>query len=138
MMREIKFRAWDTKLKKMIFTGFHLIGEVMAFDLIEQYCLENKADANSSIERWNDIEVMQYTGLKDKNGKEIYEGDILSYGQYSDNSGPCLHIVRWDTGDAGFVTHEIAFQKQDFPLDTYNAEVIGNIYENPKLLKENK
>lgn len=68
-MREIKFRAWDSKNKKFPFVGFHIIGECTAFDLINQYRLEEL----------NDLEVTEWAGCQDKNGKDIYEGDIVNY-----------------------------------------------------------
>lgn len=87
---------------------------------------------NNSKIGWNDAKycsLMQYTGLKDKNGKEIYEGDVLDNGMYP-------HVmIFWDKEYAGFrVTTYSCIKK----LSEYvnNWEVIGNIYENHELLKD--
>lgn len=137
MDRSIKFRAWDTKNKKFPFIGFHIIGECTAFDLINQYRLEEL----------NDLEIQQFTGLLDKNGKEIYEGDILKTSYFS------KYIVKFYEGS--FVVEINGKHKS--PLFNYTkngidtlrdlndktglistlpeaAEVIGNIFENPELL----
>ena len=76
---------------------------------------------------------MQYTGLKDRNDVEIYEGDIILW-----YSGQLKHIpvhseVEWDETEARF-----SFGcKADSTYMLYNTEIIGNVYENPELLKEN-
>lgn len=105
-MREIKFRAWDYRKKQML-----------DFDL---------DDAHKVIP-YTDSPIMQYTGLKDKNGKEIYEGDILHLEFYLD------WIVKWH--EAGFHIHILNNPETYYSLVPSNREVIGNIYENPELLK---
>ena len=71
--------------------------------------------------------VCQYTGLKDKNGKEIYEGDIL-YGEFYGYPFPCIETftVKWHKADAGFLANY---------FNNAKCEVIGNIFDNPELLE---
>ncbi len=70
-MRELKFRAYDKVKKEWLWPypeGFNIIGEVTIFDIIRQY----------SIGQFNDIEILQYTGLKDSKDTKIYEGEIVA------------------------------------------------------------
>jgi uncharacterized phage protein (TIGR01671 family) len=99
---------------------------------------------DSGCPKWEEDIIMQYTGLKDKNGKEIYEGDIISYGEYSGamfkGSGRvCLHEVFWDNNSSCFTsiekTNPFGENSLSGSLDSYGS-VIGNIYENPELLSE--
>jgi len=117
MGREIKFRAWDGN--QMWFTNdrWMFIAGYRGCDK------QNLPDA----------EIMQYTGLKDKNGAEIYEGDIIIgdfvWGGYQGivkYSDGCFHIA--EHGDASF----LPFYDHAASLH----EVIGNIHENPELLEE--
>jgi len=145
-MREIKFKAWDKRTRKMVETGFHVLGEVTAFDLLYQYGMEHGKRKNEpGILRMNSFILMQYTGLHDKNGKEIYEGDILLHFDKR-------YVVKWDERMAAFQTENprdtidcdffnwfipsALLSTQESPSGTGHAdcEVIGNIYENPELL----
>ncbi len=119
-MREIKFRAWNERLRRMI-SWEEICDGVFTFN-----------DLKFDFVKW-----IQFTGLKDKNGKEIYEGDILTYGYKKD--GIILQIIWNDLSDNGF---EILRQKNkhcvhDIRIYRFDerAEVIGNKFENKELLK---
>jgi len=100
MTREIKFRAWDKENKKMC-------------DVIDFTCMNYPEE----------YEVMQYTGLLDKNGKEIYEGDILS------DEGWNNVVIKWEDAQSFSLSEEYGQYAYDFTI-------IGNIYENPNLLQD--
>ena len=120
-MREIKFRAWD-KINKDMFN-------VESINFQERRVYKDVV----SYRNFNDIELMQYTGLKDMREKEIYEGDIVTL----HNSE---YKVIFNTEEARFVLRNDEFE-MNIPFTNNNnkrMEVIGNIYENPELLGENK
>ncbi len=143
-MREFKFRVWDlvTKTMQDVPAIFYASGEKLK--------MVNMSENGR-------FEFMQYTGLKDSNGKEIYEGDFVRYYEqgydpneqddeeqlapdtttvliYWNDDGKCL-AINWRYGEIDITSvgwgHEwILNSEYDY------HEVIGNIYENPELLKE--
>jgi len=126
MNREIKFRAWDKKTKTM--------GWVVSYAGDMCTILWEGDRQECGIDTKN-IEVMQYTGLKDKNSKEIYEGDIVyCFTKFTENeteSNNCQVI--WSDFHGGWMFEEnkdSAFWRQSID----EVEVIGNIYENNKLI----
>ena len=122
--RIIKFRAWNTKDKKMYYIDdkhLLILANKNGWSFGEpswDWEIENETDETDGI-------LMQYTGLKDKNGKEIYEGDILKIG----NSN--IEVI-WDKNNAWFTLKSNHFHL-GFQSTFY--EVIGNIYEHPHLLE---
>ena len=143
MKREIKFRAWEKTEKKMgvveVLTdqGCFILGVNPDKD---SYFNGGKtiieAPNNGRFVYFEDCELMQFTGLKDKQGKEIYEGDILkseSWGKNTKVKNP-YHVVEW--GRVGWIAIVYNGQmKVNPPLDVKSDfEIIGNIYENPELL----
>ena len=96
------------------------------------------SDGQAYYEKWyrvsdEDIVIMEYTGLKDKNGKEIYEGDILR-----DSLG-WVFVVVWDDDDARFIGHHAKTRGETYICYVGRepkAEIIGSIYDNPELLQE--
>ena len=111
-MRVIKFRAWDNLLRKMMTTVEHAV----------------------EMSRRPEFEVMQYTGLKDKNGKEIYEGDLVRLYEYPWMKIKRPEIVKWVDYACGFEPFNDEIKGYGYPSAGEMAEVIGNIHENPELL----
>lgn len=112
-MREIKFRAWDKENKMMISFEPLFVGDQGMY--------------------WQGdlLEPMQYTGLKDKNGREIYEKDIINT-----VDGKC--VVRWNEKLATFVLAKDGWMYDHYfgeEFEPEHCEVIGNIHENPQLLE---
>jgi len=128
-VREIKFRAWDKKLKSMM--------EVRTWCLYEGtlHCIGKSNDGFlESSEEEHNYEIMQFTGLHDKNGKEIYEGDIVKV-KFS-NSYETFEVV-WQENKMRFGLRQRDHDEQDSWAFTpqNDFEIIGNIYEDPELLK---
>jgi uncharacterized phage protein (TIGR01671 family) len=135
-MREIKFRAWDKKNKRMTTEGFHhsrlsmcLRGNLFYKDNYDNTELRQYVQDN--------FILMQYTGLKDKIGKEIYEGDILKL--YIDEVDE-YSIAEVFFNDCCFnlIDRTDLIDNEPFEIGlniTNEIEVIGNVHENPGLLK---
>lgn len=123
MNREIKFRVWSEKNKKMLEIQKHSFktGKSMPYGYNIAYDFG---------------ELMQYTGLKDENGKEIYEGDILSIKIYSRDKiiVQCKALVEFKDGCFGVIW---GYDKSFLSLKSFfntKFEVVGNKYENPEIL----
>lgn len=148
-MRDIRFRAWDKRLKMWCYDfpnlgGFTLFGEVLLIDGFSSHFGENPAqDGNgnrlNSLDRLDDIEFTQFTGLHDKHGKEIYEGDIL---KYSDGSDVSHHRIFWDDKAARWMDKRLEDGDSSTAYDGFefvrDCQIIGNIYQNPELVSPSK
>jgi uncharacterized phage protein (TIGR01671 family) len=150
-MREIKFRAWDKKNKKMLHVDHGdicscggLTYEISPIQIeVDEWFTPTEAKwfEHNNGERprdpvSEDFELMQYTGLKDKNGKEIYEGDVLREKYGFDGQEWNYYVVRFGVSQElriGFFLE--GYGGAATPHVFERAEVIGNIYENPELLK---
>lgn len=135
-MREIKFRIYDKQLEKYItleeYQSLHAIEVETDGTLILSPCYRFM---DSMMICTDAFDVQQYTELKDKNGKEIYEGDILRFSDID------TAVVEWNSKYASFIVKPI----QDYYFDSEilghaieysKVEVIGNIYDNKELLEE--
>ena len=126
-MREIKFRAWSKLLNKML--SHEDLNKTLKNITKIEYIAGIFLPLNS------DVEVMQYTGLKDSNGNEIYEGDIVKIEDYFGED--IIGRVIYDEATAGYVFHkgnERNYFQMTLDLEYYVHYVIGNIYENKDLL----
>lgn len=132
-MREIKFRTWTgQQMDYNIMAGFLGAFYVQGID---EYDRASMSQFNTKYPE--NCHVMQFTGIKDISGKEIYEGDILSFcidtksGLYQGKGK--MEVVFSDAWHSWGLTDNAAFFQFGI-CDITNIEVIGNIYENPKLL----
>jgi len=123
-MREFKFRAW---------LGYRMHGNEEALRLM----YNNSSEV--TIFRNDAVITMQYIGLKDKNGKEIYEGDVLKQTEYiGGNFIEIIHkwfSVEWQGAVFSYKPLRVGSVQYTVRPFTENIEIIGNIYENPELLK---
>lgn len=128
-MRNLKFRAWDRIKRKMLYG-------VSPFDV--HITDENEPLLSLEYSKHDDCEFEQYTGLKDKNGKEIYEGDILGGIWESGFISWCEKCKQFQYHSAGIGCMACSGDVHWYEIveDDGKLEVIGNIHENHELLEE--
>lgn len=145
-MKTIKFRVWDKKIKQWIEYGDIFIDEEGEVYLIEErtWAYQSYMHKENITEQ---VEIMQYTGLKDKNGKEIYEGDLIKKKFKDREIGEFYAVGQVVFGHwyAGFTVPynyhgynklerlSNSCDKDGWVVANRDMEVIGNIYENPEL-----
>lgn len=127
-MREIKFRAWDKEHKR--WTNYSIADDLPRFYDKHTGCWKTDKDGKRFI-------LCQYTGLKNFNGKEIYEGDIVRAVGFSKWIG----VVEYSDENQAFIFDDLDKKYRGESTVFMNQfddgfEILGNIYENPKLLKE--
>ena len=133
-----RFRAWDVLAEKMI-------DEILMISFVRKEIIGKFSDGSTSVplkfedeRNGEDVILMQSTGLRDKNDKEIFEGDILAC--KTDDEVINLNVF-WDEEHALFMFESKKYNEQE-PLaelvenNTYPFEIIGNVYENPELLED--
>lgn len=150
-MREIKFRAWDNDNKVMHFSNENeddIVWEITPLiKFLEMRTIDSFPGGEYHLQEdaWvaPNQTLMQYTGLLDKNGKEIYEGDILN-SVHKNQHGTFNKIVsvkenEFYVGNGEYDEETIVggwlIETEDFFHELDSFEIIGNIYENPELLK---
>ena len=115
-MREIKFRCWDKEFKRMKVTGMGIKGGILDGE---------------------NVEIMQFTGLRDRDGREIYEGDIIEdhngIGVIEFDKWACFSVVYKSPID--LIGRAKWFHDYSLTGERESIEVIGNIYETPELLE---
>lgn len=128
-MRDIKFRAWDESDKTMIYNFNPAL-----------HCQWNIFLFSSFIREWGQYDLMQYTGLKDKNGKDAFIKDYVNVF----DGGYCIgtYRVEWDDRELKYVLIDAHLKENRYEFDLgefigseAEIEIIGNIFESPELLK---
>ena len=142
-MQEIKFRFWDKK-SNVMYEGIEL-SKLLGYLMFQP--VPNSMAYVAMQDHFSDIIWLQYTGLKDKNGKEIYEGDILEL-IYDDSISVCGELALYPRKRIYEVTTlwnfymDVSAHGEDYKgvdcREVYarDSAIIGNIYENPELFGE--
>lgn len=137
-MREIKFRAWDTKKQIFVPSGDIIFSDYGDTRItVNPNCMEYIGDSCHNYNEDSRFKIMQYTGLKDKNEVEIYEGDICRCwggsefnGHYEYNK---IYEVKWQGSGFEMMIDDCGYG-WNYSSGFEYIEIIGNIYENQELL----
>lgn len=139
-MRETKFRVWDKEKAEWLSADYWFVRSHDSV-LVIHPAVNNDSEISVSMETLgaDKVTVVQYTGLKDARGREIYEGDII-------NDGGGAGIVEWCVGVAGFLVRPIKKSEHESyflnrgdttgPSQLLITDIVGNIYDNPELIAQ--
>ena len=128
-MREIKFRGKSVANDKWVYGGIVHYANHYGFTVDKWFITDDEGD-NDEV---RNNTIGQYTGLKDRDGTEIYEGDIVAINK--ELLG--CYVIKYDENHAKFGMYINGYEQAGFNKVTMKAyEVIGNIYDNPELLEE--
>ena len=128
----LRFRAWDKSFQKyyenVIVSTIN--GEITVYGRLD--------NGNTSLIPSAHVVLEQCTGLKDKNGRMIYEGDIVKrHSKYSEDEKDVVLQVEWNCKGARYITTDKKHDNWIFSMFDYEYEILGNIHENPELLEDN-
>ena len=125
-MRTIKFRGIDAPNDEWIYGSLVIVND-------DFHILDGEEDTAHDYNRVDEDTVGQFTGLHDKLGNEVYEGDLLS------RNTSLTYQVYWNNNESGFNMKDTSWADDDCPMNFYNVEgrfeVVGNIHDNPELVK---
>lgn len=130
MNREIKFRAWTGEVMQYnVMTGWLGGFYVQGIDA------KDSASMSPFNTKYGDhVPIMQFTGLLDKNGKEIFEGDMVEYVDTYDGQITSIDKYIVEFAGGGFYLKSVEDEEYNSDINISPVEIIGNIYENPELL----
>ncbi|WP_336154720.1 YopX family protein [Fusobacterium polymorphum] len=124
-MKELKIKAWLKKEKKMV----SIIGIDFNYEYIRYTEDDNLFNENYKTAEFKNIELLQFTGLKDNGGQELYEADVI---KFNDGVDDIYGLISYDDEDGTYrvsyenITEHLSDREGDF-------EIVGNIFENPDL-----
>ena len=124
-MKELKIKAWLKKEKKMV----SIIGIDFNYEYIRYTEDDNLFNSDYKVAEFKDIELLQFTGLKDNGGQELYEADVI---KFNDGVDDIYGLISYDDEDGTYrvsyenITEHLSEREGDF-------EIVGNIFENPNL-----
>lgn len=135
MNRTIKFRVWN-KAKNTWEYGPHEMPSLDGVNLFGETILLGSFLSHLLFKELDDVVALQYTGLKDKNGREIFEGDIVSFQYYIGEDAPQTTIGEVYFSEGMFLFGRgMGFAMNDINFRDETLAVLGNIFENPELIK---
>lgn len=124
-MKELKIKAWLKKEKKMV----SIIGIDFNYEYIRYTEDDNLFNSDYKTAEFKDIELLQFSGVKDKAGQELYEADVI---KFNDGIDDIYGLISYDDEDGAYrvsyenITEHLLEREGDF-------EIVGNIFENPDL-----